>query len=533
MKEKSKNIAERKEQFLTPSDLLIERFYTENWKEASDAVSDNTEPGVYPYKRGIYRTMYRSRLWTMRQYSGFGTPEDTNKRYHYLLQQGTTGLSVAFDLPTQMGFDADHLKAKGEVGRLGVSISTIDDMEMLLSGIPLDKISISVTINATAAILLALYIAIAQKRGVSLNQLQGTTQNDILKEYIARGTYIYPVAYGMRLVTDIFEYCVNEMTSFNFISISGYHIREAGSTAVDELAFTLANGIAYVESALKRGMAIDTFAPRLSFFFNSHIHFLEEIAKFRAARVLWAKIMKERFGAKKEDSWKLRFHTQTAGSTLTYQQPLNNAVRTTIESMAAVLGGTQSLHANGYDEALGLPSEESAALSVKTQQIIAYESGIADTADPLAGSYLIEAWTERMIKQVEERIKEIDAMGGMVKALEKYFPQGEIEKSAYALQKKIENNDMKIVGVNCFEEAEGDLPDVDENFREHENKQVHALKEFKKVRDIQAVNTALQNLQEGAKGTVNLIPLIIDAVKAKVTLGEISDVLRGVFGEYR
>jgi methylmalonyl-CoA mutase N-terminal domain/subunit len=469
----------------------------------------------------------------MRQYAGFGTAEEANKRYHYLLKQGTTGLSVAFDLPTQMGRDSDHALAKGEVGRVGVAIASVADMERLLADIPLDKVSISMTINSTAAILLSMLLIVAERRGTPWNALSGTIQNDILKEYIARGTYIYPPVPALRIVTDIFSFCAKNVPQWNTISISGYHIREAGSTAVEELAFTFADAIAYVEAALKVGLQVDDFAPRLAFFFNCHNNFLEEIAKFRAARRLWARIMKERFGAKNPKSLMLRFHTQTAGSSLTAQQPLNNIVRTSIQAMAAVLGGTQSLHTNSYDEALGLPTEESASIALRTQQILAYESGVADAVDPFGGSYLIEAWTDRLEAEVGKRLAHIDSLGGMVRAIEAGYPQGEIEKSAYRYQQRVESAEQVIVGVNKFtqdgEEAQAVLsipPGL-------ESAQVVRLQQLRGNRDSAKANTALVALAATALSEANLIPCILDCLRADLTLGEISDSLRSQYGEYK
>jgi methylmalonyl-CoA mutase N-terminal domain/subunit len=468
----------------------------------------------------------------MRQYAGFGSADDTNKRYHFLLKQGITGLSVAFDLPTQMGRDPDHALARGEVGRVGVSIATIEDMERLLEGIPLEDVSISMTINATAAILLGFLLVVAERRGVAWSLLRGTTQNDILKEYIARGTYIYPPREAMRLVTDIFSFCSREVPQWNTISISGYHIREAGSTAVEEVAFTLADGIAYAEAAVARGLAVDTFAPRLAFFFNCHNNFLEEIAKFRAARRMWASIMKERFGAKDEKSLMMRFHTQTAGSSLTAQQPHNNIVRTTIQALAAVMGGTQSLHTNGFDEALGLPTEESARLALRTQQIIAEESGVTAAADPLGGSYLIEALTDSIEREVRARLSTIDAMGGMLAAIEQRYPQGEIENSAYEAQRAIESGDAIVVGVNRYSEAASDSTPAQMIDPEVERQQVSRVVAFRSARDSAPAQEALSALKVAAQGQGDLMGPIVECIRRSTTLGEISDVLRGVFGEF-
>lgn len=491
-------------------------------------------PGEYPYVRGIQPTMYRGRLWTMRQYAGFGTAEESNRRYKYLLEQGQTGLSVAFDLPTQMGYDSDHPLATGEVGKVGVAIDTLEDMETLFQDIPLDQISTSMTINATASILLAMYIAVAEKQGVHQDQLRGTIQNDILKEYIARGTYIYPPRSSMRLITDVFRYGSRNLPQWNFISISGYHIREAGSDAVQELAFTLANGITYVQTALEAGLPVDDFAPRLSFFFNVHNDFLEEVAKFRAARRMWAKTMRERFKAQKADSWKMRFHCQTAGSTLTAQQPQNNIVRVALQALAAVLGGAQSLHTNSWDEALALPAEEAVRLALRTQQIIAYESGVVHTADPLGGSYALEALTDELERKAGDYIAEIEARGGVLKAIEQGYIQREIQESAYRYQRAVEQGEVAVVGVNRFSSSEAERSDkllkVDPALA---RKQREKLARVKERRDGQRVKTALAQLQEAARGEANLMPLILEAVKACATLGEISERWREVFGVYR
>lgn len=498
-------------------------------------------PGQFPYTRGVHANMYRGRLWTMRQYAGFGSATDTNKRFRYLIQQGTTGLSVAFDLPTQMGYDPDHELARGEVGRVGVSICCIEDLDILFSEIPLDKVSISMTINSTAGILLAMLLVVAERRGVAWAKLNGTVQNDILKEYVARGTYIYPPQAGLKLAVDICEFATAHVPQWNTLSISGYHIREAGSTAAEELALTFSNAISYVESALERGLKIDQFAPRLAFFFNCHNNFFEEIAKFRAARRIWARIMRDRFAAKDPHSCTLRFHTQTAGSTLTAQQPLNNVVRTTLQALAAVCGGTQSLHTNSYDEALGLPSQESAKLALRTQQIIAYESGVADSVDPLGGSFLVEYLTDQIENLVVKKIEEIDQRGGMLKCIEEGIPQRMIEQSAYRAQMAIESEQQKVVGVNCFSEAQ-DSGDVEPQqlSLEVEREQRDRLKRLKACRAERKVTKALTALSEravaGAKlariGGDNLMPLIIDALRADATLGEISQVLRGVYGEH-
>ena len=489
-------------------------------------------PGDYPFTRGVQPTMYRSRLWTMRQYAGFSTAEDSNKRYRYLLQQGQTGLSVAFDLPTQIGYDADDPIAHGEVGKVGVSISSVHDMELLFKDIPLDRVSTSMTINAPAGVLLAMYIAVAKKQGADVNKLRGTIQNDILKEYVARGTYIFPPAPSMRLITDIFQYCEREVPSWNTISISGYHIREAGSTAVQEVAFTLANGIAYVDAALKAGLNVDDFAGQLSFFFNAHNNFLEEVAKFRAARRLWAKVMRERFKAQKPSSWQLRFHTQTAGSTLTAQQPENNVVRVTIQALSAVLGGTQSLHTNSMDEALWLPTEKAVRVALRTQQIIAYESGVADSVDPLAGSYLIEYLTDEIERGAREYIAKIDDMGGALIAIERGYMQNEIQNAAYAAQQAIERGEQVVVGVNQFqveEEMTLERLKVDPVI---ELGQREMLKELRETRDQRLVGELLGRLKIAASSAENLMPLFIECVENDITLGEICNTLREVWGEY-
>ncbi len=524
----------RKSEFITASSSLIDEIYSpENANDDKKYLDKIGFPGEYPYTRGVHSKMYRSSLWTMRQYAGFATAEESNNRYKYLLSQGQTGLSVAFDLPTQIGYDSDSPEASGEVGKVGVAIDTLADMEILLNGIPLDKISTSMTINASASVLLALYIVVAEKQGISSDKLRGTIQNDILKEYISRGTYIYPPTQSMRIITDIFSYCKKNVPLWNTISISGYHIREAGSTASEEIGFTLSDGIAYVEAAIKSGLDVDEFAPRLSFFFNSFTDLLEEVGKFRAARRIWAKIMKERFHAKNPKSLMLRFHTQTAGSTLTAQQPDNNIVRVTIQALAAVLGGTQSLHTNSKDEALALPTEESARIALRTQQIIAHESGIAETVDPLAGSYYVEAVTDRIENEALDIISKIDSMGGMVKAIEEGFVQASIQKSAYKYQQDIENKNRVIVGVNQFsieeKEQEG-LLRIDDSV---EKNQINRLKNIKNTRDQNAVKTSLAHLKTAAKGTDNLMPYIIDAVKAYASIGEICNVMREVFGEYK
>jgi methylmalonyl-CoA mutase N-terminal domain/subunit len=489
-------------------------------------------PGDFPYTRGIYAEMYRTRLWTMRQYAGFGTAGESNRRYHYLISQGTNGLSVAFDLPTQMGMDSDHPLAAGEVGRVGVAISSLADMETLFEGIPLAQVSTSMTINSTAAILLSLYLLVARRQGADPRTLSGTIQNDILKEYIARGTYIYPPRQAMRIITDLFAWAAREMPEWNTISISGYHIREAGSTAIQEVAFTFSNAIAYIESALAAGLAIDAFAPRLSFFFNAHSNFLEEIAKFRAARRLYAKLMRDRFGAKDPRSQLLRFHTQTAGSTLTAQQPDVNVVRTALEAMSAVLGGTQSLHTNSRDEALSLPTEKSAQLALRTQQIIAYETGVTEVPDPVGGSYYIEALTDEIERGAGEYIDRIDAMGGALRAIEEGYIQREVQNSAYAFQRAVESGERIIVGVNKFQmEENGSLPAfrVDPAL---EAAQVARLREVRATRDQAAVVSSLARIRQAARATENLMPLILEAAGNYATVGEISDALKEVFGEY-
>jgi methylmalonyl-CoA mutase N-terminal domain/subunit len=488
-------------------------------------------PGQFPFTRGIQKDMYRGRLWTMRQYAGFSTAEESNKRYHYLLAQGTMGLSVAFDLPTQIGYDSDHEMSEGEVGKVGVAIDSLKDIEILFDGIELKKITTSMTINATASILLAMYIALAKKQGADLKEISGTIQNDILKEYAARGTYIYPPKPSMRIITDIFEYCSKEVPKWNTISISGYHIREAGSTAVQELAFTLANGKAYLNAALEKGLDINVFAKRLSFFFNCHNNFFEEIAKFRAARRMWAHITKS-LGATDEKAMMLRFHTQTGGSTLTAQQPLNNVIRVTNQAMAAVLGGTQSLHTNGYDEALSLPTEAAAKIALRTQQVIAFESGVTDTVDPLAGSYFIESLTDEIENAAQTYIDKIDAIGGSVNAIENGYIQQEIANSAYQYQKEVESAERIIVGVNKFtQETEGitDVLNIDESIRVIQTQKLNKLKE---ERDNVAVNLALSELTAAAKSNENLMPFILNAVEEYATLGEIADCMRNVFGEY-
>ena len=515
---------ERKEKFLTDSDIEIKRVYSKLH------VADE-QPGVFPFTRGVQETMYRSKLWTMRQYAGFSTAEESNKRYHYLLNNGTTGLSVAFDLPTQIGYDSDNEMADGEVGKAGVAIDTLKDMEILFDGIKLEHITTSMTINSTASILLAMYIALAKKQGADLKKISGTIQNDILKEYAARGTYIYPPKPSMRIITDVFEYCSNEVPKWNTISISGYHIREAGSTAVQELAFTLANGKAYLKAAINKGLDINIFAKRLSFFFNAHNNLFEEVAKFRAARRMWAAITKE-LGATDPKAQMLRFHTQTGGSTLTAQQPQNNIPRVTIQALSAVLGGTQSLHTNGYDEAISLPTEEAARIALRTQQIIAYESGAADTVDPLAGSYFVEALTNEVEAAAWEYINKIDAMGGSVAAIEQGYLQNEIAASAYKYQNEIQKEKKIIVGVNKFAIDEKPLQDVfsiDDSIRQLQTDKINKVKA---ERDNEKVNSILKVLETNARGTTNLMPTILEAAENYATLGEIADVMRKVFGEY-
>ncbi len=524
---------ERYEEFLTGSDIEIERLYTELDIQELDYLRDLGFPGDYPYTRGIYPTMYRGRLWTMRQYAGFGTAEESNKRYKFLLSQGQTGLSVAFDLPTQMGYDSDHPLSRGEVGKVGVAIDSLKDMEILFEGIPLDKVSTSMTINAPAAILLAMYISLGEKQGIAPDKLSGTIQNDILKEYVARGTYIFPPEPSMRLITNIFEFCSIHMPKWNTISISGYHIREAGATAIQEVAFTLSDGIAYIEAALKAGLSIDDFAPRLSFFFNAHNDLFEEVAKFRAARRLWAKIMKQRFKAQNPKSMMLRFHTQTAGSALTAQQPDNNIVRVAIQALASVLGGTQSLHTNSRDEALALPAEDSVRIALRTQQIIAYESGVTETIDPLAGSYYIEYLTNTIEQKAQEYIEKIDKLGGAPKAIEKGFMQQEIQNSAYDYQMAIESGRKIVVGVNKFQVEEEPVKGLLRVNPAVGKLQEARIDELKASRDNLAVEAALKELTDCAKTEKNLMPIIIKCVKAYCTLGEICNILRDVFGEYK
>jgi methylmalonyl-CoA mutase N-terminal domain/subunit len=524
---------ERKPRFETSSHIEVKAVYRASDVDEVDPARELGEPGSYPFTRGVHPTMYRGRFWTMRQYAGFATARESNRRYKYLLEQGQMGLSVAFDLPTQMGLDSDHPLALGEVGKVGVAIDTLADMETLFDGIPLGQVSTSMTINSTAAILLAMYLAVAKKQGVSWDHVSGTVQNDILKEYVARGTYIYPPEPSLRIVTDIFDFCARDVPKWNVISISGYHIREAGSTAVQELAFTFGNAIAYVQAALNRGLKIDEFAPRLSFFFNVHNNFLEEVAKFRAARRLWARIMKERFAAEDPRSMMLRFHTQTAGSTLTAQQPEINVVRVTLQALAAVLGGTQSLHCNAQDEALGLPTEQAARLALRTQQVIAHESGVADTADPLGGSYAIECLTGEIERRVNDYLNRIDAMGGMLRAIEIGWVQREVQESAYEAQRAIDSGEQVVVGVNKFMMEEPSKIPVLRIDPEIERAQTESLRRVKAERDQQTIKQSLDELEKAARSRENLMPLIIRAVEAYATVGEISDTLRKTFGEYQ
>src|SRR5437016_3997126 len=530
-REAKEKTAERQKKFVVSSDIEIPDLPTDEDLLALDVHEKLGYPGEFPFTRGIYPSMYRSRLWTMRQYAGFASAEESNKRYHFLLSQGTTGLSVAFDLPTQMGYDADHPLSKGEVGKVGVSISSLEDMETLLNGLPLERISTSMTINATASILLSLYIAVAKKQGTDVRKLSGTVQNDVLKEYIARGTYIYPPQYSMRIITNMFRYCAENLPRWNPISISGYHVREAGSTAVQEVAFTLSNAISYVQAALDAGLDVDTFAGRLSFFFNSHNNLFEEVAKFRAARRMWAHIMRDRFHAQDPRSMMLRFHTQTAGSTLTAQQPDNNIVRTAYQALAAVLGGTQSLHTNSKDEALSLPTEEAVRVALRTQQILGYESGVADVVDPLAGSYYVEYLTNSIEKQAWDYIQRIDDLGGSVHAIEYGFMQAEIEQAAYTYQRSLEEERTVVVGVNRFIMENEERPTLLHVDPEVGKRQAAKLALLRQRRDNERVQQTLSALERGAAGSENLLPLIIDAVEAYATLGEISDAMRHVFGE--
>jgi methylmalonyl-CoA mutase N-terminal domain/subunit len=530
---KTKPTTERKEHFTTLSGVPIDRLYTQDDLAGTDPEATIGYPGEFPYTRGIYPTMYRGRFWTMRQYAGFGTAVESNQRYRYLLSKGQAGLSVAFDLPTQIGLDSDHPLALGEVGKVGVAIDSLGDMETLFDNIPLERVSTSMTINATAAILLCLYVAVAKKQGANLAKISGTVQNDILKEYIARGTYIYPVRPAMRIVTDLFAWCRDNLPKWNTISISGYHIREAGSTAIQEVAFTLSDGIAYVQAALEAGLGVDEFAPQLSFFFNAHSDLLEEIAKYRAARRLWAKIMRDRFHAQDPRALLLRFHAQTAGSSLTAQQPENNIVRVAIQALAAALGGCQSLHTNSLDEALALPTEDSALIALRTQQILAHETGIANTIDPVAGSYAIEHLTDTIEEGAIDYISRIDAMGGMLRGIESGFVQGEIQKAAYDFQRAVESREQIIVGVNDFtREADRTIPTLRIE-PEIERSQVARLNALRAKRDSARTKSALAELQRRAGTTENLLPAMLTAVEAHATVGEVSDALRRVFGEYR
>jgi len=524
---------ERQKRFSTISDLEIPRLCTPDDVGALDYLDNLGFPGRYPYTRGVQASMYRGRLWTMRQFAGFGTPEDTNQRYRYLLSQGQTGLSVAFHYPTLMGYDSDHPRSRGEVGKCGVAVDSLRDMEVIFDGIPLDKVTTSMTINGPAGILLAMYIVVAEKQGVTPDRIGGTIQNDILKEYIAQKSWIFPPRPSMRIITDILAYCTRHVPRWNTISISGYHIREAGATAAQELAFTLADGIGYVQAGIDAGLDVDAFAPRLSFFFNAHADFFEEIAKYRAARRLWARVMKERFGARKEASWKLRFHTQTAGCSLTAQQPMNNVVRTTLQALSAVLGGTQSLHTNSMDETLALPTEAAVTVALRTQQIIAEESGVTNTIDPLGGSYFVEWLTDEMERQAQRYIDKIDEMGGIVRAIELGFPQREIGDAAYHYQQQVEKREKIIVGVNKYtmkEEIPIPILKIDEDV---ERRQVENLREVKRKRDDTAVKRELEKIEKAARSNENLMQRFVDAVRVYCTLGEIIGVLRGVFGEHK
>ncbi|HEY0444212.1 MAG TPA: methylmalonyl-CoA mutase family protein [Candidatus Limnocylindrales bacterium] len=528
-----KSTSERRPRFVTSSDIEIADLYTPADVAALSEDRDLGRPGEYPFTRGVQPTMYRGRLWTMRQYAGFATAEETNRRFRYLLEQGQTGLSVAFDLPTQMGYDSDAPEAEGEVGRVGVPISSLADMEALLAGIPLGEVSTSMTINATAGILLALYVAAAEKQGVERARISGTTQNDILKEYIARGTYIFPPRASMRLVTDVFEFAARELPRWNTISISGYHMREAGATAAQELAFTLADGIAYVDAAVARGLDVDDFGGRLSFFFAAWSELFEEVAKFRVARRMWARIMKERFGASNIRSMMCRFHVQTAGSSLTAQSVDNNVVRTTLQALAAVLGGAQSLHTNSRDEALALPTEESARLALRTQQIIAHEAGVTETPDPLAGSYYVESLTNELEAAAQAYLDEIDAMGGTLAAIEHGFQQRQIQESAYRVQQEIERGERVVVGVNKFRDESTTTPPIQRIDPDGERRQVEGVRRIRRERDAAAWTAALARLEDAARGGENLMPVMIEAVKAYATVGEISDRLRVAWGEHR
>jgi len=524
----------RKEKFFTSSRIDIKRIYTEKDFSGFDTSQELGQPGEYPFTRGVYPTMYRGKLWTMRQYAGFGTAEESNKRYRFLLSQGQTGISIAFDLPTQLGLDSDHPLSQGEVGKVGVAIDSLEDMETLFMDIPLDKISVSMTINSTAVIILAMYLVLAEKKGIEWTKLSGTIQNDVLKEYIARGTYIYPPQASLKIITDILAFCHKNVPNWNTMSISGYHIREAGATAVQELAFTLANALTYVEAAKNSGLDVDTFAPRLSFFLACHNNFFEEIAKFRAARRLWARLMKEKFKAKNPLAWKFRFHTQTSGVTLLAQQPDNNVVRVALQALAAVLGGTQSLHTNSRDEALALPSEESAQIALRTQQIIAYESGVADTVDPMGGSFYLESLTNQIEKKVWEYLKKIEELGGMLTAIEKGFIQKEIQESAYRYQKQVESKEEIIVGLNEFRNTEEQIHfSLYSPPEKIEKTQVKKLLSLKQKRSDKQVNFRLEALRKAVESEENLVPPIIEAVKAGATLGEISSLLKDVYGAFQ
>jgi methylmalonyl-CoA mutase N-terminal domain/subunit len=517
----------------TDAGIELAPIYGPDALEGFDPERDLAAPGSFPFTRGVYPSMYRGRLWTMRQYAGMGAASQTNQRFRYLLEHGQTGLSVAFDLPTQMGYDSDHPRAEGEVGKTGVAIDSVEDIARLFEGIPLDTVSTSMTINATAAILLLMYELVAEEQGIAASAISGTVQNDLLKEYAARGTYIYPPKPSMRIITDLFAYCGTRIPKWNTISISGYHMREAGATAVQEVAFTLANGIAYVQAALDAGLRVDDFAPRLSFFFACHMQFFEEIAKFRAARRMWARIMRDRFGATDPKSLMLRFHTQTGGATLTAQQPENNIVRTALEALAAVLGGTQSLHTNSFDEALALPTERAAKIALRTQQIIGYESGVVATVDPLGGSYFVEALTNEIEERSAAYLDKIKGMGGAVAAIEAGFYQDEIHEAAFKIQQGIESGDRVVVGVNRFEDPEGDAVEIQRVDEAEVTKQIERVRQLRAKRDQIAVDRALRAVEGAARGTDNLLPPMKEALRARATLGEVSDVLRGIFGEYR
>ncbi len=533
MTERAKNPDHLGPNLQTSSKIPVHTLYTPKDLGDADQETETGYPGQYPYTRGIQPTMYRGRLWTMRQYAGMGDAEESNKRYKYLLANGTTGLSVAFDLPTQIGLDSDHPLAMGEVGKVGVAIDSIEDMERLFDGIDLASISTSMTINATASILLALYVAVAKRRGTDIHKLSGTVQNDILKEYIARGTYIFPIKAAMRIITDVFAWSNENLPEWNTISISGYHMREAGCTAVQEVAFTLANGIAYVQAALDGGLDVDKFAPRLSFFFNAHNNFLEEVAKFRAARRMWGHLMREKFEAKNPRSWMLRFHAQTAGSTLTAQQPENNIARTALQALAAVLGGTQSLHTNSYDEALALPTEQAARVALRTQQIVAFESGVPQTVDPFAGSYYIESLTNEIEKRAFEYLEKIDSLGGMLRAIERGYVQQEIQNAAYEYQQQVDREEVVVVGVNKFVMEEENPISIQRIDPSLERKQVERLQALRTSRNSQEWSRSLEQVEDAARSGTNLLPRIISAVEADATVGEISDTLRRVFGEYK